>query len=76
MKKLRDEQKDQEEEDDTIQDPTTYDPRSDIAKVYKDNDTIHKRNIKEIEKSHNENGVQKEKQKRKYIVRNGFKYFI
>ena len=76
MKKVRDEQQEQEETDDTIQDPTTYDPRSDIAKVYKDNDTIHKRNIKEIEKSHNENGVQKEKQKRKYIVRNGFKYFI
>ena len=45
MKKVRDEQQEQEEED-TIQDPTTYDPRSDITKVYKDNDTIHKRNIR------------------------------
>lgn len=74
MKKVREKQQENEEIDETIQEPQTYDPREDIAKVYKNKDTIQNKNIKELTQIQKENSIKKDK--RKYIIRNGLKFYI
>ena len=74
MKKAREQQSDQADEESVILEPQTYDNKEDISKVYKDGLSQQKKNVQQLARFQQQNGIQKDK--RKYIIRNGYKFFV
>ena len=72
--KVREKQADQADEESAILEPQTYDEKQDISKVYKDSSSQQSNNIKQLARFNKTNDVQKDK--RKYIIRNGYKFFV
>ena len=74
MNKAREQQSDQADEESVILVPQTYDNKEDISKVYKDGLSQQKKNVQQLARFQQKNGVKKDK--RKYIIRNGYKFFV
>ena len=74
INKAREQQSDQADEESIILEPQTYDNKEDISKVYKDGISQQKKNVQQLARFQQQNGVQKDK--RKYIIRNGYKFFV
>ena len=73
MHKVREKQQEQQEEEEIIPEVQTYDSKADIAKVYKDNSSIHKNNIKKL---NSDIIADKPTLRRKFIIRNGYKHYL
>ena len=74
MKQAREQQAEQAEEESIILEPQTYDNKDDISKVYRDGISQQKKNVQQLARFQQQNGIQKDK--RKYIIRNGYKFFV
>ena len=74
MNKAREQQSDQADEESIILEPQTYDNKEDISKVYKSGISQQKKNVQQLARFQQQNGIQKDK--RKYIIRNGYKFFV
>ena len=74
MNKAREKQEDQADEESVILDPQIYDSKEDISKVYKDGLSQQKKNIQQLARFQKNN--QQQEGKRKYIIRNGYKFLF